>query len=512
MTRTFAHRRNAILVSPIKRPRQRGYVLVMFALALVPILLMVGFSVDVGSWYNRAAQLRKAADAAALAGVVWLPDEGQATAYALAAAARNGVEPGNGVSITVQRSSANERRLKVSITDTRVGSFFFKNLGGNDISLTRHSFAEYRLPVPLGSPRNYFGTGELLPAGPRREYLNQAINTYCYSKVQGDRHQSRYFSANTGHVCTPTLNTEYRPDGYELYIDAPEGRPAGIDVLLYDPQYRPGTFPDTGNGSENFSYELWRENSPFTPTDDVRVCGPTTYTASSGYNYTFLSVNKWNRLCTIQPGWASGRYILKARNGSVPGSALGSNQWGVVARYTNGAAGPQGFSNGLCDAREWALCPSVYGKDAISVYAASDGSTAQFFLAEIEPEHAGKKLKLELWDPGEGGSVLRILQPTGQNTWSPKQMSWSAYYNENTTPAGGGRSGTNQTSIDITGSRYNGHRLVIEVDLTGYTPPANNHWWKLEYEFNDPGRPDVTDRTTWTADIIGDPVHLVEEY
>lgn len=91
-------------------------------------------------------------------------------------------------------------------------------------------------------------------------------------------------------------------------------------------------------------------------------------------------------------------------------------------------------------------------------------------------------------------------------------MSWSAYYNENTTPAGGGRSGTNQTSIDITGSRYNGHRLVIEVDLTGYTPPANNHWWKIEYEFNDPGRPDVTDRTTWTADIIGDPVHLVEEY
>ena len=58
--------------------RQGGFVLLKFALLLVPLLLMVGFSVDVGYWYNRTAAIQKAADAAALAGVVWLPDTGTA--------------------------------------------------------------------------------------------------------------------------------------------------------------------------------------------------------------------------------------------------------------------------------------------------------------------------------------------------------------------------------------------------------------------------------------------------
>lgn len=34
---------------------------------LIPLLLMVGLSVDVGSWYNRSSDIQKAADAAALA-------------------------------------------------------------------------------------------------------------------------------------------------------------------------------------------------------------------------------------------------------------------------------------------------------------------------------------------------------------------------------------------------------------------------------------------------------------
>ena len=49
---------------------------------------------------------------------------------------------------------------------------------------------------------------------------------------------------------------------------------------------------------------------------------------------------------------------------------------------------------------------------------------------------------------------------------------------------------------------------VITIDLAGYAPPTNNDWWQIRYTFSGT----VTDRTTWSARIIGDPVHLVEEY
>ena len=500
------HRRSATIVRPA-RPEggQKGYVLVMFALLLVPILLLSGFAIDVGSWYNRAAQIRKAADAAALAGVVWLPNEGAARTAALEAAARNGFTPGNGVTINVTPSTLSDKRLKVEITDDRVGSFFFRNLGGHDITLTRSSFAEYHLPVPLGSPRNYFGTGTMV-SGANREYLYQSVNAYCTSKVQGDRHQSSTFVQNGSGGCSGVTNNEYRAAGYELYIDALEGRPAAIEVMLFDPRYKvesgsPDLSLNSNTNSENFTFELWSENSPFTVADDARVCGPATYSNTTAFTHSYLGSSRWNQLCSIPTSWSAGRYILKVRNRGNTGTADGSNQWGMVARYSNLAGN---LGNGLCDGRSYAMCPRVYGKEAISVFANTTAGTAEFFLAEIDPIHAGKKLVLELWDPGEGGSLLKILQPNG----SAANLVWRSYVNESTTID---RQGTG-ASIDVTGDIFNGRRVEIEIDLAGYAPPANNRWWKIYYEFNNPARPNVTDRTTWTARIIGDPVHLVEEY
>lgn len=575
---------------------ERGYALVMFALLLVPMLLVGGFAVDVGHWYDRASQLRKAADAAALAGVVWLPDEGQAEAAALAAAARNGIVPGNGITIDVSPSDVKDKRLRVTITDDRVGSFLFGNLGGDDISLTRSSFAEYILPVPLGSPRNYFGTGPLVPA-PNTELLFQSVNPFCTSKVQGDRHQSGWYSQPATH-CSGTTNQgtdgEYAPEGYELFIEAPEGGPGPIEILLYDPRYnnttinpggidepletagewvlgnynnnsqcpgsggsvnsgycqyssnrtfsapiawwngstwqtresgtsgssryfrpytyRPPTYktPDSylGNSNEeDYTFTLYAENSPFTSSDDVQLC-QRTFSRNTAFERTYLNSSRWNVLCTVTPGSSSDRFILKARNqgpaGSYGSRGDGSNQWGVVAKYTGGWAGNIG--NGLCDGRTLAICPRVYGKNAISVYANTTAGTAQFFLAEIDAVHAGKKLILELWDPGEGGSSLRILKPSG-SSWVRTNMTWRSYVNQNTTVD---RSGSGQT-IDVTGDIFNGRKLVIEIDLTGYNPAETNKWWKIEYEFNNPARPNVTDRTTWSARIEGNPVHLVEE-
>lgn len=677
----LAHRRRG-LVQTDRAQQEGGYVLVKFALLLVPLLLMTGLSVDVGSWYSRIADIQKAADAAALAGVVWLPDETAAARYAREEATRNGFTDGvDNISVDIER--AGDRRLRVTISDGTVESFFWSNLGGGDIDLTRSALAEYVLPVPLGSPRNYFGTGRLLD-GDAREYLYQAVNPACTSKVQGDRHQAMHFKPftkdswgrETTHLANcgaPVSNKDYRERGYELYIEAQEGRPSDIEVLLYDPQYTnagvkyqvqgpddctttpnysawveatsstaqtvitgpaqyqvrtkrsngqynaygstqtlargasvvsnfdliryrvqadwnpsaagwigphsttsstqitvtgpavyqlrdsvsDGTYDNpvwlndgqtyrirrdriryrelvrvnttttcvptwvtqteaaidnqlaTGDAyseDEDFTFTLYAaDDTPLDDSDNVPVPGCSkVFTPGTTFdNRVYLGSRRWNVLCTITTGMKDGRYILRVQNEGTRFTHVveGSNSWGAVARYTSSSG------DGLCDGRIDPMCPRVYGRDAISVYANSQDATASFFLAEIEPEHTGKTLELELWDPGEGGNTIKFLKPTGENTWQAVDVTWTSY-NDDGSPHDASTSSEPTISLQTDGNdRFNGRLLRIQIPLEGYDPPANNRWWKIEYSFGSK----VTDRTTWSARVIGDPVHLLEE-
>jgi hypothetical protein len=567
-----------------------GYVLAKFALLLVPLLLMTGLSVDVGFWYNRAADIQKAADAAALAGVVWLPDIGLATEHATTAAAKNGFVDGeDGVEIDIDQ--AGDRRLRVTITDDSVGSFLFLSLGGREIEMTREGLAEYVLPVPLGSPYNFFGMGNLTSASATPSpnplasptVIYQSVNPSCTSKINGDRHQSLHYGplANGGATLssctTTTTNDDYRPQGYELYIEAPKNRTQSIDVLLYDPRYNPANYnpsgctmkyptvwdgPETGtsdrkvtatggplqyqtrsssttttwsstttinngqsftfrrdrlrvkqascdhgfdskrqDGNENFTFSLYAADStPLTDSDNPAVAGCTkSYSSSTAFELTYLGSFRWNKLCTITTGMPTGRYILRVKNGNGGATADGSNQWGLVAKYAGGTG------DRLCDGRVDAMCPRVYGKDAISVYANTGDATASFFLAEIDGEHNGKTLELELWDPGEGGEKLEILRPNGTG-WTTSNFSWTSFNDDGVQQENSG----SVASINIASptNRFNGEMLRIRIPLTNYTPLATNKWWKIQYTFLDSG---VTDRTTWSAKVVGDPVHLLEE-
>jgi hypothetical protein len=160
----------------------------------------------------------------------------------------------------------------------------------------------------------------------------------------------------------------------------------------------------------------------------------------------------------------------------------------------------------LCDSRTDTTCPKVYANDALSLRAASTQSTANFFLSEIGAEHKGKKVIITLWDPAEGGSSIAIRKPTGTNTWTNQTFDWTS-----TNSAYPGANGV--TSIDVTGTKFNSQLLTISFTLpTTYAPPSDNDWWQIAYTFGTDslGRPvTVSDRTTWTVSILGDPVHLV---
>ncbi|MBI3748584.1 MAG: hypothetical protein HY262_07045 [Chloroflexi bacterium] len=144
------------------RTRQRGQGLIIFAAAVVFLIGLLAIVVDVTWYWARTLQVQKAADAAALAGAVWLPEQPTtATSVALASAKQNGYVPGGGVTVTAVQDSLTPGGTNPNQLDTTVSApvptFFMHLFGINTLQATRTAKAEYVLPVPMGSPLNYFG-------------------------------------------------------------------------------------------------------------------------------------------------------------------------------------------------------------------------------------------------------------------------------------------------------------------------------------------------------------------
>ena len=78
---------------------------------------------------------------------------------ARAEATKNGYEHGvGGVVVTPVQDPTNDRRLFVTITGP-VGTYFARAVGITSWNAARTAKADYVLPVPMGSPQNYYGVG-----------------------------------------------------------------------------------------------------------------------------------------------------------------------------------------------------------------------------------------------------------------------------------------------------------------------------------------------------------------
>ena len=140
-----------------KRRRSRGQVLVIFAGAMLAFMGLMAIVIDVSWYWANTLRVQRAADAAALAGVVWLPSQyGVANTTALAEARKNGYVPGGGTTIVTSQDPTNDRKLIVTIS-TSAPSFFARIIGIQSFPITRTSKAEFILPVAMGSPENYYG-------------------------------------------------------------------------------------------------------------------------------------------------------------------------------------------------------------------------------------------------------------------------------------------------------------------------------------------------------------------
>lgn len=479
---------------------EKGYALVLAALLLLPLLAFTGFATDVGAWYARANRIQRAADAAALAGVVWMPDLTQARTVALATAQRNGFVNGqDNITITVSSSPTSTRKLRVIIRDAQVDQFFSELFIG-DVAITRAATAEYVLPVPLGSPNNTFGNDPVTPQSPYPN-LWGAIAGPMEDMNQGDAFAARCAGGTSN--CATATNPQYRDTGYTYAVDCSACTPgATLTVQVYDAGFyrraslstETGDWPYvTGATGVRTLFELFRSDStPLDNSDNPSLAGQ----CGSGFSGTSIAPdestntykNTWRTLCTVSVG-TPGVFPLHVQSSGIPGftdAGRGTNQYSLKATTASGAQ------------------PRVYALGDMSMFNNVAG-TSTFYLAEVDQIHAGKTFEVSLYDPGEssGNAWMSIVRPDG------------------TTPACTYRNRSTGVSTTLASCRiqtsngsplFNGVWIDVDVALPstysctlGAIPGC---WWRVTYEFPT-GTP--TDRTVWSAQIIGDPVHLTRD-
>lgn len=493
---------------------ERGFVLVTSAIVLVVLLLFGGLAVDVTAWYARASQIEHAADAGALAGVVWMPDLDAARAAAVDAVARNGFRNGvDGISVSVDSVTGNSRRLRVTVKDAQADQYLSR-VAVTSPSIQRSSTAEYVQPVPLGSPKNVFGTGDLL-AGSDAERFWASVSGYCSGHESGDRRLARYESYSTASGTSQCNNgspqsPDYDASGYLYAINLPLAS-TQLRLEVYDaPFYTSGSTPDavTATGTQTLTtiFEIYDRSTNSFDLSNLTLLKTVTLPANSA---AATYQNKWAPFYTWTNPQA-GTYYLRVRTPAGELNSRATNGFGIRA-FTGSTfalcttiAGATGYS---------ASCPEVHGVTDMSIFANGASSTADFYLAEVDAVHAGKTMRVTLFDAGEGSTTLRLIDPNGNAVtfW------WSTACNPPTPPAGA-CSGSG-SSLDVTGTgpqpfaglvadaKYNDRSLILDVPL-----PANyatlygtKRWWKVRYTAGTTPK----DRTTWSVSIVGDPVHLV---
>ena len=501
--------------APPRDAREDGFVMVITTILLTVMLLFAGFAIDVGSVVLRVPPrsseppTRQHSQVSCGCHSSTRPSRSPATPRSATASKTAWTTS----KCRSTRSKATAGSCRVTIEDTKADQFFSKLVEQRQ-GITRTSTAEYVLPVPLGSPKNILGSGDLL-SGSDAENFWAAASGYCAGHESGDNKLSGYESYSTASGSSQCNNgseasDNYDSNGYLYAIDLPQNA-SSLKLQVYDaPYYTSGSTQDSAvaSGSQNVTttFEVYDRNP--TPLDLSNLTLLDTYTMTTNQSASTYQ-NKWVTFHTWNSPKA-GQYYLRVRTLEGQLNSRASNGFGVRA-YTGSSfslcttvVGASGYS---------ASCPGVHGVADMSIYANGASTTADFYLAQIDPVHAGKTMRVTLFDSGEGASTLRILDPNG----NPATFGWSTFCSPPTPPTGG-CSGSG-TSLDVSGtgtqpysglnstSKYNDRFMILDIALPpNYTQLyGTKTWWKVRYTAGS----NPTDRTTWSVNIVGDPVHLV---
>jgi Putative Flp pilus-assembly TadE/G-like len=268
-------------------------------------------------------------------------------------------------------------------------------------------------------------------------------------------------------------------------------------------------------------------------------------TCPDHYTGCGAGTNDWVNLFTIPAAAGNGKFRIEVStaNGVLNPTSYGANVFSLIAFKSLDGIGP-------CVG---ATCPTLSGSRSMSVYANANAGVTDFTLAKLAPAQyfRGKRVQVLLWDPGEGAQTIQILDQNNNpvevhyRTWNPglgdpggvtaKTLDYnvvddiSKLAEDHKINVGGIVTDTGAKappwlsvapiSPRAGSSLYNGRMLSLEIDVpTTYgcvpsvspcqeTALADDGWWKIRYTTG----ADVTDRSTWSVQLLGDPVHLVRD-
>ena len=562
-----------------ERPRQRGQILVIFAASILVLLGFCAVVIDVSWYWANGLRVQRAADAAALAGVVNLPGNlsvGQATA--VTAAAQNGYTvtnncQGDGVTpvsvpgMCANADAANDRQLDVTISEP-VNTFFMRLFGIKSITATRTSKAIYVLPVPMGSPQNYYGVGCFKTPSGGQPVCTTAGNSNSSSGIPNatvanpspatgptapsQLNSQGFFGAaitkggdaGNGDAYDPTgdsarggTNPTYSPAGVYYQVVIPVGDSNG-SVYVFDPGY---CSVDDGHGNTGAGdhwigaaqnpvstyYNLWNTHgNPFATSQFSLVANSGAqfesntggdpalgYTGAAGACPTSGSHNPYHdQWWTMTSGLAPGTYYLQVTTTKVDLSTNGGQN--VLDASVNANVSAENMYS-LEVTAAGSTTPQVFGAGTMVAYNNVVGGDQLFYLAQIPKVDAGKTLEIDLFDVGDvsGLAQLYIEDPDG-NVYTNPTFNYTA-----DAQCASGCSGNGVSFITATSSGgshpFNDSWITILVTLpstygsVGLTPGSESQagWWKIDYRIA--AGVQSNDTTTWRVSVRGNPVHLI---
>ncbi len=223
--------------------------------------------------------------------------------------------------------------------------------------------------------------------------------------------------------------------------------------------------------------------------------------------WTFAETfRQWVTVCTIPAANVkSGKYILQIRTNATvadPTTYNASVNTGGHNRFSLRA----GFGTGITAVNGTNVTISARGR--LPLFTNAEGADAEFYLARVLPNDAGRTLRVSLYDMGDAGAgvtgTLQIIPPAE----FASTFSGCSFTLDGGTP-------TAQPSVcKVTGvstTNYQGKVLIVDVPIpTNYTCTKTSPtgcWIKVKASFTNGT---VNDVTTWSAAILGNPIRIVE--
>lgn len=475
--------------------------LVLTAASLIVMLGMAGFAVDLGWIYLNQAQTQKAAESAALAGVVHMPlpssvlfTSSEAHRTAMEISAEAGYQHGAGAIVEPMEIVGAPTQLRVDVSTT-IDTFFMRIFGIDTVDLRRSATAEQLPPLVLGSDEPFLGND---PERGVNVHFWAAINGECELKENGDP----YSPQNHGDGCSGATNTQYRDPAYYYAVEVPEGSEGGsLTLQIYDgdhwydnrDDYDSGNLFGTGDRSADGETDGWALNfTLYTPDETPNLWTDNDDVAPGGCSKTFVNqtsntgdIQKWASVCTVNTA-ESGIYVLAV---SVGGGTPAISTFTMRTIYNGSFTAP---GNPV----------RLYGLGAISLDMRDPGATPTFKVAKLEEYYANSNFIIGLYDAGD------IYDSSAWLRFGGEAASMDCEVRINGGSWGGDHSpGSAPCELDTSGQLFNGDWIELKFDVAPSYTCSGDCWVTVRYEMS--ATADVTERTTWTAGVDGQPIHLL---